>query len=600
MYYIKQVILYSGENTVSTVELSPDLNIIYGESNTGKTLVADSIDYLFGAKKHRFAAKLKIKKVALVLDVDGKQVTMSREIDSTKINVSSTADVIDSDEYNIGKGKKSINSVWLKLMGIDSDVKILMTITGKTQHLTLRTFSHTLLLDETRIQGYSSILVQGLGPNRRVDTNVLTSYLYLATGKNYLPDKLTQDPKIRKAKQDAVKAFVDRSMTALANKKVSELANFSNETPEQLQKKIDGVIDEIGAAEGALEDATTKTQALADRIYEIDNQISESRMLINRNKSLMTQYESDIRRLTFIAEGDIQHGKIQRLQVCPFCNGQLTKDQGESCIDAAVAEVDKIEAQINDLRSVQQSIAKEIEELNKERVVIIDQRRQIDATIRGELKPQIAQLRMHLSDYKLALNQYKAKEMIESFSDVLVEELNETVSEEGTDFDFDVKAKFKEVFQSALEKELDDILKKCHYEDFNKARFDMDDYDVVADGSPKATEGQGYRAFLNSCVAIAFQNCLEQFDHYIPHLLVLDSPILSLKEKEDDQGESGPVSETIKAGLFRYLVDHAFKRQTIVIENRIPTIDYKDTKLIHFTKDKNNGRYGLIIDYFGK
>lgn len=586
---------------MSTVDLSPDLNIIYGESNTGKTLVADTIDYLFGAKKHRFAAKLKIKKVALVLDVDGNKLTMSREIDSTKINVSSAVDAINSDEYNIGRGKKSINGVWLKLMGIDSDVKILMTLAGKTQQLTLRTFSHTLLLDETRIQGYSSILVQGLGPNRKVDTNVLTAYLYLATGKNYLPDKLTQDPKIRKAKQDAVKAFVDRSMAALADKKVSELANFSNETPEQLQKKIDSVIDEIGAAEGALDKATAKTQELADKIYEIDNQISESRMLINRNKSLMTQYESDIRRLTFIAEGDIQHGKIKKLQVCPFCNGQLTKDQGESCIDAAVAEVDKIEAQINDLRSVQQSIAKEIDELNKERAAIINERRQIDATIRGELKPQIAQLRTHLSDYKLALGQYKAKEMIESFSDVLVEELHETVSEEdGTDFQFDVKAKFKEVFQAALEKELDYILEQCNYEDFNKARFDMDDYDVVADGSPKATEGQGYRAFLNSCVAIALQNCLEQFGHYIPHLLVLDSPILSLKEKEDDQGESGPVSETMKAGLFRYLVDHKFKRQTIVIENRIPPIDYKDARRIHFTKDKDNGRYGLIIDYFGK
>jgi hypothetical protein len=56
----------------------------------------------------------------------------------------------------------------------------------------------------------------------------------------------------------------------------------------------------------------------------------------------------------------------------------------------------------------------------------------------------------------------------------------------------------------------------------------------------------------------------------------------------------------MKAGLFRYLVDHKFKRQTIVIENRIPPIDYKDARRIHFTKDKDNGRYGLIIDYFGK
>ena len=38
--------------------------------------------------------------------------------------------------------------------------------------------------------------------------------------------------------------------------------------------------------------------------------------------------------------------------------------------------------------------------------------------------------------------------------------------------------------------------------------------------------------------------------------------------------------------------------QTILIENEIPKLDYKNTnvKLHYFTKGKTNGRYGLLLD----
>ena len=30
--------------------------------------------------------------------------------------------------------------------------------------------------------------------------------------------------------------------------------------------------------------------------------------------------------------------------------------------------------------------------------------------------------------------------------------------------------------------------------------------------------------------------------------------------------------------------------------NEIPEINYKDANIIHFTKEKNNGRYGFLLD----
>ena len=68
MFYIKRIILHTGENdAISTVELGPGLNIIYGESNTGKSLIRDCIDYLTGASTHRFDSKLKINKISAII-----------------------------------------------------------------------------------------------------------------------------------------------------------------------------------------------------------------------------------------------------------------------------------------------------------------------------------------------------------------------------------------------------------------------------------------------------------------------------------------------------------------------------------------------------
>ena len=595
MFYIKKITLITGQDVHSSIDLEPGLNIIYGESNTGKSLVLDSIDYLLGAEEHRYDTKLEVKRVMLTMDVDGRSLTIARNIDSTEIEVSSQVNGIESDTYKL-KGSKSINSVWLKLMGIEDGTQIFMTLDGKTQKFTVRTFYHTFLLDETRVQGTASILAAGSGVNKKVGTPTLTALLYMATGNNYLPDETKDDKKTRKIKRDAVKAFVDRSMSALENKKISELQGSLEETPAELQKKVDCIIDEIGAAEGTLSNTLDRSRELADRILAIEDQLTESRMLKNRNASLLTQYESDIRRLTFIVEGDIHNEAIPSLEVCPFCNGQLSKTQSESCIDAAVAEVQKIEVQVKDLLSVQDAINLEIENLQEERSAIIKERQKVDAVIRGELRPQIAALRDHLAEYTMAINQYKAKEMIDVFSDVLIKELEVTEEETAEGFTFDVRAKIQEVFLSKLDEQLKTLLEACNYQNFTGAWFDPDDYDVVVNGHKKKTQGQGFRAFLNTVVVMALRNVLEEYGHYQYPVMVVDSPILSLKEKDDNPGGEH-TSDTMKSGLFKYFVEHQNGPQLIVIENRIPDIDYTGVNLLEFTKDETRGRYGLIDGY---
>ena len=254
--------------------------------------------------------------------------------------------------------------------------------------------------------------------------------------------------------------------------------------------------------------------------------------------------------------------------------------------------------QINDLKSFQESLKTENKDLEDERDKLIKERHNLENSIRRELKPKISELRKQLQKYTIALEQYKAKEMINKFNDILLTELKVTEEEESGEFKIDIAQKFRDIFLGKLEKELDNLLKECKYHNYSNCKFNVPGYDITINGQEKRSQGKGYRAFLNTLVAIAVQNCLYDFNLHIPTVFVVDSPILSLKEKEDETKDEY-VSNSMKVGLFTYLVNHQTDRQFIIIENNIPNIDYGNSNLIKFTKDENNGRYGLLTNFKG-
>ena len=80
----------------------------------------------------------------------------------------------------------------------------------------------------------------------------------------------------------------------------------------------------------------------------------------------------------------------------------------------------------------------------------------------------------------------------------------------------------------------------------------------------------------------------ENAKHYIP-FLILDSPLLSLKEVDES------CSDSMKNGLFEYIINNQSCGQTIIVENDIPDLDYKNVNIIRFTGRKDDGRLGFIV-----
>ncbi len=597
MYYIDKITIVSNNGNLSSINLENGLNIICGESNTGKSLIVDCINYMYGAKKHRFDDKLNIREIIMSIYVDGQHLGLSRELDSSSVFVESDVENIKSGIYTTGSsGSNLLNDVWMKLLGINKSVKIASTLEGKAQRLTYRTFSHIFLIDEEEIIKMASILASKNSRGSQVPTAVLSALIYLATEQTYLPDREIKTKQIRDERKDAVKSFVNRSLFQI-NQNSSYKKFESNKSPRELKYSIDLLLQEIETNKGILKEQTDLRQKVVNKILELTDEINQCNVLYNRNINLATQYASDIKRLTFIAEGDLHSNDIPKLDHCPFCNGELRKNQSESCVDAAIVEVRKIEKQIEDLKSVQESILKEINDLSNEQTNLIEEKKAIEQTIQNELKPKISKLKSQLNEYTISLNHAKTVEITNDISNILLSELRNIVDEESNATKIEIPEYFKNIFQSSIEKQLDSLLKECKYKNYLHSSFEMPIYDIVINGQSKKSQGKGFRSYLNTLVAIAFQNHLIEHGMHIPRILVIDSPILTLKEKEDHAKNNEQVSDTMKVGLFKYLVEHQDNRQIIVVENDIPDIDYKNTKIIRFTKDINNGRYGLLSNF---
>lgn len=232
------------------------------------------------------------------------------------------------------------------MLGIPTDTRILNTQEGRTQALSIRTFYHTFIIDEDRVHDKASIFKGKQGMGNNVGTSALTALLYLGTGNNYLPKSDYIDPKIKKAKEEGALKIVNRGMGFLEKQK----ASFEDTPPEpqadELHEKIKQTIDEIGAAKGVLKETLDLCSKLGEKINKLMQQIKEDEVLMDRNQLLLSQYKADIKRLTFIAEGNIASQKIRTVDRCPFCNGKLPHEHEADCIGSAIAEEQKLNCKL--------------------------------------------------------------------------------------------------------------------------------------------------------------------------------------------------------------------------------------------------------------
>lgn len=584
-FHIKELIVSGKQKQTSTISFKKGLNIICGPSNTGKSYILECIDYFFGSSEIRFDKNTGYDTFKLIVATEKGDISFERKIDSNPIEVLSENPLIESRTY-IRDGKYDINDVWLKLIGITEKHRILRTQGLAKQRLTWRTFQHILLIKEDDVFIERSPL---LSTQNTAKTPALAAIYFLITGEDFSDFDFEKETLISNVKKKALEEYINNQLKSIAKRKQA-LSNIKIQDEKYIQNEVNKIVTKIQSTEEQINDAVSNSKIILNQIYTLNEKLAEANTLHNRYNALKTQYISDIQRLTFIIEGEFHDHSNDNISNCPFCNGAITSsDKQLKYLKASQSELSRIKVQLEDLSEAEKNLLQDKEYIEIRLKDLTNKRDNVEKLIEDELTPKLTKLNEQLEKYKETIEIKNEANIIKQLESTLIDDLKETLIVEEEIKEIKIKTYYDKNVVTDFENKISHILKECMGENLSSVYFDTNKYDIVINGKAKRFFGKGYRAFFNTILSLSLLEYIKEHGKYSPGFLAIDSPILSLKEKDDDV-----TPDTMKNALFEYFNNHQQLDQIIIIENEIPNVDYSRANIIEFSKDKNKGRYVFL------
>lgn len=582
----------------SFVDFTPGLNIICGRSNTGKTAVARCIDFALGKMGDLpIDETFGYDEVELLVQAADGTISITRKFHKDQVDVITNIPGMMSDKYNLKysqsqrNGLPVLSDLLLSAMGIPVPCMVIKNIDFKRVPLTLRTFLHILLFLNNDIGKVESVLE----PKESIQKTVfLSSLLFLMTGSNFPEHDEQTKKEIRIAERNAILRYVNTQISNISEKKVlqKQMTAFQGIDVEQ---QMTALIAGIEQTESAISAALSRRQELVQEISELQEKMTEAELMKFRYAALKSQYTADIKRLTFIADGEMERNAHDKNTVCPFCESHFTPKDDETYIESARGELSRIVAQMNDLTKAEQSLAEEMRWMSEEMAKLDAEKDSIESHIQQELRPKAEAMRKSLADYKNFLQLKREMSVIDDLAVGWEADLRNPPVEPESALQYHPREHFDDDFKKLINQYYKDILLECSYStEPIVANFNISNFDIEINGHKKsAHEGQGYTSFVNSVTALTFRHYLAHQGKYYPGFLIIDTPLLAL-----DQGVKDSDPKSMGAGLFRYFMNHQEEGQLIIIENskNLPDLDYEaaGANVITFTKGLTEGRPGFL------
>ncbi|MGI6636719.1 MAG: hypothetical protein ACOX7B_16375 [Christensenellales bacterium] len=599
-YYIKKLIVKGANKNDAVAEFDRGLTIISGPSNTGKTTILRCIDYIFGSDNLPFAGATGYDTIMLFVSTEDGSIQFTRKLESNKIDVVSSDDRIESGTYkarNATKTMESISKVWLALIGIEDDHDIIANENFRPQHLTWRTFLPVILIKERQIERESSILMpEGGAKSIQGRTAFLSSLLFLIYGNDFSNFDERESKKERAIRKAAVEKYINKELSGVADRKQSILDMIGAFDGLDVQKEIDNAVQALSDIEEKISAAMSNSQSLLNNMLAKKERLTECQMLISRYAALKTQYSADIKRLSFIVDGETVMKHVSHDSTCPFCNGKIPTQNTKSYIEAARSELSRIVAQYNDLVGAEDDIKQQIQELQTEIVLLTEQKSSAEELIAKDLQPQARALSETIDAYRVYIQLNYELDVIHRLADGWYSDLRDMQNEDVYEIKYKPMDKFDDRFWEGMDAALIEILTECKYTPLISARFSKSSFDLEINGQAKAlTQGKGYCSILNTIVVMAFRKFMLENAVYNPGLCIVDTPLHGI-----DEGTKNETSESVQTALFQYFINSREMGQLIIVENErtLPNLDYNQNgvRRIIFTGIVGEDQCGFLHD----
>lgn len=420
-FYVKDITV-SGSTTnvlASKIEFQDGVNIVHGPSNTGKSYILGCLNFMLGGSEIPFSksdTKYDVINITFVSS-EGQSICCKRMIVDNKSGDdevgSTTIEVTHSDlpEFPVGnyyvknekKGERSYPQLLLYLMGITEKPQIITSQNRDVGTLSLRNIFHFFYLDEDYIFKKKTVFYSTHGYSKTVA--VIMSLLYLFEGKDFaeeIPSETEDEREKKRIQKAGVITYLNGKIKEY-DKQRMELQKIREEIGDEgIEGRLQSILDEIVEIENAISLTNEKCRQFLEQIFSITPLLDEMRLRRDRFRILHTQYDSDIRRLRFIADGEAKRGKVQRPTKCPFCDHDmdLPPQQQIQYTEAITVELERVKAQVHDLEAAERDNDAEIQKLEKQSAELNGQYQKLKEIIEKQLKPKAAKLTATKESYQ--------------------------------------------------------------------------------------------------------------------------------------------------------------------------------------------------------
>ena len=611
-FQLRHLALHGPNREIASIPFGPGLNVVYGASDTGKSFIADALDFMLGGKPplRDLPELVGYDRVLLGIETsDGEKFTLIRPVAGGTFRLYAglltsppppETEARDLSEIHSEKNPNNLSSFLLEKSGL-AGKRVRKNRYNETNSLSFRHIARLLIVTETEITKQSSPLNDG---NPTGDTPNFAAFKLLLTG---LDDSALVTGKAKTPEdqsRDAQLELLDQLMDEHRGR-LKELTRYPDQLSDQYEKLTatlsthDG---QLSLTEKEYRDSMDRRRKMRKDVEGWKDRRDEVLALLERFNLLDRHYKSDIARLQAIEEAGSLFEVLSKGS-CPLCgaapvnHGEKPDCEGNMSVIVAAArmEIAKIAVLQADLQTTVADLKKEAAQFAKHLPRHEDNLRKLSEDVELNLAPKLARLRSSYSD--LANKRGEVREALsirKSISDIEERRLkleNSEDEEKGTaGSEGDLPTSIADGFAKSVEA----ILKEWHFPEPDRVYFDSHPKkrDLVIASKARIARGKGLRAITHAAFTIGLLDYCRSNEVPHPGFVVLDSPLLAYRAPE---GADDDLRGTdVDAQFYSFLRKWTSDRQAIIFENDPPAGVPAGPQVTLFSKNPKFGRYGFF------
>jgi hypothetical protein len=595
----------------ASVAFQPGLNVISGASDTGKSYLVETIDFLLGGgtPPRSIPESRGYDTAELLIEAsDGKVYGLTRALQGGDFLLTAheegqaAAPTALAPRHSAGAAD-NISSFLLRLVGL-AGRRVRKNAQNELQNLSFRNLAHLVMVDEEAIIKKESPVYSGESTQRTAQAGV---FKLLLTGQDDGALVAAKKPAIAKAELSANLALLDQLLAEYTDE-LNELTPDPSELDEQLKR----LADAIDTSEQALirersqfEEQERARQAAWVSRDEARQRFGEVVALLERFDLLNQHYVSDLERLEAVAEAGYFFAALTT-GTCPLC-GTAASDHSHPGVDFD-GDINVVRAacdgEIRKVRQLREELALTIGDLRAEQVTLrarhqaaTESYKAADARLRDQLTPALSSARV---GHNNLLEQRQGLQSAISLRDRVADLQSRR---DGLARDLAAAGGTKDERQGlppsavqSFSKKVEELLTDWRFPHEKPVYFDEKSHDLVLGNRRRGEQGKGLRALTHAAFSIALQEVCRGEKRPTVGFVVLDSPLVTFREADGEEAglDAGSRLE-VKQAFYRSLARRAAPDQVIVFENEDP-----DPSLLGqinaeiFTKRLDQGRVGFF------